>query len=250
MSMREDRERGGPEAPIPESLRRALEGAECPSSDALERFRRGELPEAEAEELAAHLIVCRDCSADLLARERIEEEEETAAARGSRWEILPARPRILRLPSRALLAAAAAVLVGASFVWLAVLERRGGFILEASLRGDRGLVRGTRSIARGERFSLELRTGRRLALAILHEDPEGDVAEVYPEGAAGRLEERSRSLSIPGPERAWDSAEIPPGTHALWIFAAERVLSPAERTELRAAVADAVRGSPPRPRPG
>jgi hypothetical protein len=226
------------ESGIPSEIRRLRAEAPCPPPEVLDAYLRGGLPEAEAEDIAVHLLGCPMCAADILARDQVDREAEAAfeasgqAARGFRRRAFLAR-------------AAAAVLVAGALLWL--LLPGPDLISEAFLRGDRGLVRGGSSaFVPGERFRLELRSSGPASILALLEDPRGGLSEVYPAAGDSTLLDGPAALALPGKDEAWDTGGLDRGVHALWIFAEGKPFPPADRARVRDLLGRLARGSAPR----
>jgi hypothetical protein len=216
-------------SPLREELRRARDAAPCPPPEALDRFRRGASEEREAAEIAHHVLGCSGCAADVLARARIDDEGERDLRPA--WSL----GSLFRHPGLGLVAAAAAVLIGGIALSLFL---RGGIGIEASIRGDRGLVRGGEAaLAGGERFRLDLRLGKPAAVAVFLEDQAGAISLVYP--AEGEAPVLDGAASLPGPGEAWGTDDLAPGAYALWIVAARRPISRREAASLAGPIGEA-----------
>ncbi len=225
------------ESQLPADLKRAHSETPCPPPEVLERFRRGEMADGEARELGYHLLACKDCAAEILAREKVEEEEDSAPQKA---QILIFRRQVLVLA-----AVAAAILIGIT-LFNSFLPG-GDLLLDASLQGDRGLVReGGPQLARGEQFRIELRLARPACIVVLHEDSQGNLSDVYPQPGSAPLLEGPASRLVPGDEEAWDSSGLELGIHALWIFAAPEPLSPEKRESLKTTLKKILGEVPPR----
>jgi len=229
---------------------RALAGAPtpapppCPPGEILDRYRRGELAPAEAQELAFHLLACPTCTQEVLVREKVERAADRAA---DRFAALGHALRGRRaLEGLGVVAAAAAILL---FFLIGHVERE--IISQATIVGERGLVRGAdASIVRGEGFGIEIELQQRTNIYIVLEKPGGETEEIYPaEETDINLDKGMRSFPESG-LGAWDSSSLDPGRHALWVISlhmprrssvdqAERILAGVVREAAKAGTPEA-----------
>jgi hypothetical protein len=201
--------------------------ATCPPPENLERFRRGELADWEIQDLARHIIRCRECESRALRRE----------------EMKSGNPR-RHLAILLVVSASVAILAGLFFfnLWKEPLS-------DVRLRGERnqGHER-ILEIVRGERIRLELHLREPVYILVILQDPGGAFSVIHPPEGGAPLLEGPLEVLPGGEEGAWDTANLDPGYYLFWILVSREPVTAGECKEMSDQMEKICNGIPLNPR--